>query len=161
SHRDDAAFAVLVHRHGPLVWRVCRRALGQTQDAEDAYQATFILLLRKAGSVRWQKSIAGWLYQVSHRVSVKLRTRAALGTKVAASGDLASLPTSTNSSDDERRGVIEEEISRLPETLRLPVVMCYIEGMTNGQAARRIGCPEGTVVSRLARAAAGCAAGSG
>ena len=153
SQRDEVAFAVLVHRHGPMVWRVCRRVLGQTHDAEDAFQATFVVLVRKAATVRWQKSIAGWLYQVSHRVALRSRAQAAKRATVAASGNLAAVPVSSaDSADEARRGVIEEEISRLPESLRLPVVMCYIEGLTNSQAARRIGCPEGTVVSRLARA---------
>jgi RNA polymerase sigma factor (sigma-70 family) len=152
TKRDESAFAVLVHRHGPLVWRVCRRVLGPSPDAEDAFQATFVVLIRKANAVRWKTSIAGWLYQVAHRVA--LRSRARIARRAAALADSRShaparLP---DASDDDRCGTIEEEIARLPESLRLPVVMCYIQGLTNSEAASRIGCPEGTVASRLARA---------
>jgi RNA polymerase sigma factor (sigma-70 family) len=152
TKRDESAFAVLVHRHGPLVWRVCRRVLGPSPDAEDAFQATFIVLLRKAGEIRWKTSIAGWLYQVAHRVAMRSRARIARRAAVVADHRIAVPPRVPDSSDDDRRSTIEEEIARLPESLRLPVVMCYIQGLTNGEAASRIGCPEGTVASRLARA---------
>ncbi len=152
TKRDEDAFAVLVHRHGPLVWRVCRRVLGPSPDAEDAFQATFIVLVRKAGTVRWKTSIAGWLYQVAHRVALRCRARIARHAAALADHRTAAPPRLPESSDDDRRTTIEEEIARLPESLRLPVVMCYVEGLTNGEAARRLGCPEGTVASRLARA---------
>jgi RNA polymerase sigma factor (sigma-70 family) len=153
SARDNAAFALLVERYAPLVWRVCCRILGRTQDAEDAFQATFVVLLRRAGSVRWQKSIAGWIYEVSHRVAKK--SRAEVARRITGAGDAVLASVSAPARDDpenERRLIVEEEIARLPESLRVPVVMCYLQGLTNAQAARRIGCREGTVVSRLARA---------
>jgi RNA polymerase sigma factor (sigma-70 family) len=126
--------------------------LGPGQDAEDAFQATFIVLIRKAGTVRWKTSIAAWLYQVAHRVALRCRARIAQHKAALADHRIAAPPRLPESSDDDRRTTIEEEIARLPESLRLPVVMCYIEGLTNGEAASRIGCPEGTVASRLARA---------
>jgi RNA polymerase sigma factor (sigma-70 family) len=153
SARDEAAFALLVARYAPLVWRACCRILSNAQDAEDAFQATFIILVRKAGSVRWQRSIAGWLCEVSHRVARK--SRAAQSRRIAAAGDhrleMVSAPTPA-AADADRRLIVEEEIARLPEALRVPIVMCYLQGLTNAQAAQRIGCREGTVVSRLARA---------
>ena len=153
SARDDAAFALLVKRYAPLVSRVCCRILRNAQDAEDAFQATFVVLLRRAGSVRWQKSIAGWMYEVSHRVATK--SRAAVARRAAAAGQEILATLSAPAPDDpeaDRRLIVDEEIARLPESLRVPVVMCYLQGLTNAQAARRIGCREGTVVSRLARA---------
>jgi RNA polymerase sigma factor (sigma-70 family) len=153
SARDEAAFALLVNRYSPLVWHACCRILRNVQDAEDAFQATFLVLHRKAGSVRWQKSIAGWIYEVSHRVAKKSRTAGAR--RIAGAGDDALATVSAPARDDreaDRRVIVEEEIDRLPESLRVPIVMCYLQGLTNAQAARRIGCVEGTVVSRLARA---------
>jgi RNA polymerase sigma factor (sigma-70 family) len=149
---DQAAFAELVHRHGPLVWRACRRVLGPTPDAEDAFQATFIVLIRKANAVRWKKSIAGWLYQVAHRVALRSRARIVRHAAVVADSRTAAPVQKRDSADDDRRITIEEEIARLPESLRLPIVMCYMQGLTNSEAASRIGCPEGTVASRLTRA---------
>jgi RNA polymerase sigma factor (sigma-70 family) len=153
SARDDAAFALLVKRYAPLVSRVCCRILRNPQDAEDAFQATFVVLLRRAGSVRWQKSIAGWLYEVSHRVATKSRAAVARRTAGAGQEILATLSAPVRDDPEaDRRLIVDEEIARLPESLRVPVVMCYLQGLTNAQAARRIGCREGTVVSRLARA---------
>lgn len=153
GEQNQAAFAALVDRHAPLVWNVCRRVLGETDDAEDAFQATFIVLLRKAGLVQWKNSIAGWLYQVSHRAAWRCRSQAARRTQAITHSDLADRSrTIAQEEDEERRRVIEEEIARLPEALRLPVIMCYLQGLTNVQAASRIGCPKGTVASRLSRA---------
>lgn len=153
SHRDQAAFSLLVKRHAPLVWRVCHGILGHTHDAEDALQATFLVLVRRAGSVRWQRSISAWLYEVSHRVAKKSRATAAR--RIVEGRDEALVAPSSpaqNEAEADRRLAIHEEVARLPELLRLPVVMCYLEGLTNAEAARRIGCSEGTIVSRLARA---------
>jgi RNA polymerase sigma factor (sigma-70 family) len=152
TKRDESAFAMLVHRHGPLVWRVCRRVLGASPDAEDAFQATFVVLVRRAGSVRWKRSIAGWLYQVAWRVARRSRTQIARRAAVTIESHSATAGRTPAAGDDDRRRTVEEEISRLPESLRLPIVLCYMQGLTNIEAANRIGCPEGTVASRLARA---------
>jgi len=153
SDRDDAAFALLVKRYAPLVWRVCCRTLGNIHDAEDAFQATFVVLVRKAGSIRWRKSIAGWIHEASCRVAKK--SRAAASRRVAAAPTAALAVASSPAPDDaelDRRLAVEEEIARLPEAMRLAVVMCYLQGLTNAQAARLLGCGEGTIAARLSRA---------
>lgn len=153
SSADQSAFAALVERHGSLVWHVCRRALGDSAEAEDAFQATFIVLVRKAASIRRSTSIAGWLHQVAHRVALRARSqRGRGGTPVDPQLLETNAAPEPEPAADDRQRVLHDEIARLPDLLRLPVVLCYLEGLTNGQAALQIGCPEGTIVSRLARA---------
>jgi RNA polymerase sigma factor (sigma-70 family) len=153
--RDQAAFREVVQRHGPLVWGVCRRVLGNLHDAEDAFQASFIVLLKRAHSIRKKQSVAGWLHQVAHRIALRARRQAAGRDRPASLQELGSLMASAASSslpEEEVLAALSEEIARLPDGLRESVVLCYLEGLTNGQAAQRLGCPEGTIVSRLARA---------
>src|SRR5262249_38537162 len=155
ARRDEAAFAALVARHGPLVLGVCRRGLRDEHDAEDAFQATFLVLARRAASVTWQESAAGWLYEVAARVVAKARASAAR--RPQGERDWETMSTDTPVSAATRRElqqVIEEEVRRLPEKYRLPVILCYLEGLSRGDAARQLGCPEGTVAGRLARARA-------
>src|SRR5262245_43594909 len=150
QRRDEGAFAAIVARHGPMVWGVCRRAVGET-DAEDAFQATFLVLATKAGSVRWQDEVGGWLYAVALRVVGKVRAHAArrrLRDKEAAMPP----PAPAVVPDDELRAVVDEEIGRLPQKYRRPVVLCYLEGRTYTEAAGLLGWKEGTVSGRLARA---------
>jgi RNA polymerase sigma factor (sigma-70 family) len=152
--QDEAAFAALVQRHGPLVWGVCRRVLGRDSDAEDAFQATFLVLARKAGSIGRRASVRSWLYAVAYRVAV--RARAAAARRRARERPVADPPAAAVAAlDPERhevRAILDEEVSRLPERQRLPVILCYLEGKTNDEAARELGCPRGTVATHLARA---------
>lgn len=145
----EAAFAALVDRHGPMVLGVCRRVLGNPHDAQDAFQATFLVLVRKAGSVRKRESLAFWLHGVARRVSAHSRAAAARRRAVERSaGESAPLAYETDPGDLE----VWDEVERLPGDLRAAVVLCYLEGLTHEQAAQRLGWPVGTVRSRLARA---------
>lgn len=144
---DEAAFTRLVHRHGPMVFGVCRRLLRQTQDAEDAFQATFLILARKAPAVRRPEGLAAWLHLTARRVALRLRTRQRLAETLP--GDLVA-PEEPD--DPELAKVLDEEISRLPEKVRLVVVLCYLEGRSTAEVAELLGCPQGTVFSRLASA---------
>jgi RNA polymerase sigma factor (sigma-70 family) len=151
--RDQEAFAVLVRRYGPMVWGVCRRIVRHTQDAEDALQATFAVLARKARSIRRQRTIGSWLHQVARRIA--LRARATVNRRdvvlpVAATITAAVEPVVGAPAVDHTE-LLDDEIARLPKLLRLPIILCYLEGLTNREAAERLGCPEGTIVSRLAR----------
>jgi RNA polymerase sigma factor (sigma-70 family) len=150
---DEAAFAALVRRHGPMVWAVCARMLPQASDAEDAFQATFLVLCRKAGGLRGPDRLGPWLHGVACRTAAKARLRAArrLAREKAVARALAAEST-PEVVWREVRGVLDEEVSRLPEHYRAPFLLCYLEGLTNEEAARRLCCPKGTVLSRLARA---------
>ena len=153
--RDEGAFTALVARHGPMVLGVCRRLLAQEQDAEDAFQATFLVLARRADSVRWQDDIANWLYTVAGRVARKLRSGTARRRESALPPPDVPADGTTPSPDlDQRelRAVLDEEVGRLPEKYRAPLVLCYLEGKSYGEAARLLGWAEGTVSGRLARA---------
>jgi RNA polymerase sigma factor (sigma-70 family) len=151
GRRDAAAFELLVWRHGGLVLNACRRVLGRTPDADDAFQATFLTLIRKAGSIGRGQALAAWLYRVAHRVAVRARQNAARHRRL----ELRAEPVPRTAPDPaaaDLRAVLDEEVQRLPAVFRMPVILCYLEGLTNDEAARRLGCPKGTVVSRLARA---------
>jgi RNA polymerase sigma factor (sigma-70 family) len=148
--RDQAAFELLLWRHGPMVLGICRRVLRHDQDSEDAFQATFLTLVRKAGSVARREAVAGWLARVAFRVALAARAEAAKRPAATAGAE----PPAPAGADDlvwrDLRPVLDEEVSRLPEKYRLPFVLCYLEGKTNEEAARELGCPKGTVLSRLA-----------
>jgi RNA polymerase sigma factor (sigma-70 family) len=149
--QDEAAFAVLVQRHGPLVWGVCRRLLHNEQDVEDAFQATFLVLVRKANSVRKRGSVGSWLYGVARRVAARARQRAEL--RREKEGRVSATPSAEPAEGaqwEEVRPLLDEEIGRLPEKYRLPVILCYLDGRTNEEAARQLGCPKGTIATRLA-----------
>jgi RNA polymerase sigma factor (sigma-70 family) len=149
---EDAAFAALVQCHGPMVLGVCRRVLRDAHAAEDAFQATFLVLVRKAASLDRSKPLANWLYTVAYRLALRARSTeaqrrlreqkaAALRPEVSGSvlpGDLCA--------------VLDEELQRLPLKHRTPLVLCYLQGKTNEQAARELGCPTGSMAWRLARA---------
>jgi RNA polymerase sigma factor (sigma-70 family) len=153
SERDDAAFAAILERHGPLVYGVCQRVLCDANDAEDAFQATFLVLVRKGGTLRDPSRLASWLYGVAHRIARKVRAKAALRTR--SERQVSEMPTSTAASDmtlDELRKVLDEEISQLPQKYALPLVLCYLEGKTNAEAAAQLGWPEGSMSRRLSRA---------
>jgi RNA polymerase sigma factor (sigma-70 family) len=151
--RDEAAFAALVERHGPLVLAACRRILGSVQDAEDAFQATFLVLARKAGTIRDPGLLGNWLYGVASRIARKARTaldRRRRHEKCARVP--APFPAPAAVETDDLRPLLDQELSRLPERHRAAVGLCYLEGKSNAEAARLLRCPTGTVKGRLARA---------
>src|SRR5262249_41884838 len=152
--RDSTAFEDLVHRHGPMVMGVCRRVLGNTADAEDAFQATFLVLLRKAGSFGRRGTVAGWLYTVAHRVALRARGNAARRQECErdAMKNQRFAEMDDNQAWNDLRPVIDEELSRLPEKYREPVVLCYLEGNTEQEAAQQLDCPLGTLSWRLVHA---------
>jgi RNA polymerase sigma factor (sigma-70 family) len=153
---SNAAFALIVERHGPMVLGVCRRVLGDEHTAADAFQATFLILVRKARTVRVEDSLGRWLYGVSVRVARRAKSVVVAERSRVQGLDGVDPADETASSDpcwrDEQRTVIDEEVVRLPVRYRSAVVLCYFEGLTQEQAARRLRCPVGTVESRLHRA---------
>ncbi len=150
---DQAAFSALVERHGPMVLSVCRQVLGNTHDSQDAFQATFLVLARKAGSVHNAESLAAWLHGVALRIAA--RAKADEARRRVRERRCAMLKQKERASEAFRSNPypeLHEEIARLPQRYREPVVLCYMEGLTSEEAAARIGCPPGTVWSRLSRA---------
>ncbi len=148
----EAAFAALVARHGPMVLGVCRRGLAAPNDVEDAFQATFLVLVRRAGSVRVGDSLGRWLYGVACRVAAKARARSERDR-----GRTTALEDEPVAPEDpaDRIGLLaalDEEVRRLPEKYRAPVVLCHLEGLTHAEAADRLRWPVGTVSGRLSRA---------
>jgi RNA polymerase sigma factor (sigma-70 family) len=153
SQREEAAFAVLVRRHGPLVLGVCRRVLQHEQDAEDAFQAVFCVLARRAASICNRGAIGAWLHAVAYRLARKVR--AERGRRPVPMPNLPEIPATEESPAwawRELQPILDEEVNRLPEKYRQVFVLCYLDGRTNEQAAGLLGCPLGTVLSRLARA---------
>jgi RNA polymerase sigma factor (sigma-70 family) len=148
--RSDGAFEELVRRHGPMVLAACKRVLGNRADAEDAFQAVFLVLARKASTVRG--NLAGWLYAVAVRtargVRIMRERRRKYETRVSARSEQAVHPET----DHDLAEVIDEELARLPEHYRLAVVLCELRGLSRAQAATELGIPEGTLSSRLATA---------
>jgi RNA polymerase sigma factor (sigma-70 family) len=157
ERRDPAAFELLVWRYAALVWGTCRRALRRSADAEDAFQAAFLLLLRKAGAIRRADALPGWLHRVSLRVALRARAAAARRARHE-QPDPAAVESAPGREHDPSAGtadlrrLLDGEIDRLPAKLRAAVVLCYLDGHTTDEAARRLGCPRGTVLSRLAAA---------
>jgi RNA polymerase sigma factor (sigma-70 family) len=149
---DEAAFAALVVRHGPMVLRVCRRVLNHEQDAEDAFQATFLVLARHTGSIRKREALANWLYGVAQRTAMKAKRSAARRRNHEAQLRDAKPSPAASPSWDEVQAVLDEEIQHLPDTYRAAFVHCVLEGKSAPQAAAEWGVKEGTVWSRLARA---------
>jgi RNA polymerase sigma factor (sigma-70 family) len=151
--REETAFAAVVERHGPLVLGLCRRILGNAHDAEDAFQATFLVLVRKAGSLDRKGSLAGWLYGVAYRIAVRARAQASRRrTYERQAVPMAAAGNAIDSGKLELREVLDEELSRLPEKYRSPIILCYLEGKTHAEAARQLRWPLGTVRGRVARA---------
>ncbi len=148
----EAAFAALVARHGPMVLGVCRRALADPNDVEDAFQATFLVLVRRARSVRVGDSLGRWLYGVARRVAAKAQARSERAR--VRSVPLGREPVASEPPADriELLAALDEEVSRLPEKYLAPVVLCDLEGLTHAQAAARLRWPVGTVSGRLSRA---------
>ncbi len=163
DRQDESAFHALVRRHGPLVLGVCRRVLRHEQDAEDAFQATFLILARKAASIGKKDSLCGWLYKVAYHAAIKARLRATPRTPrldsepLSARSDAelckATHPASRDPLDEltgrELLAVLDEEMQRLPERLRVPLIHCYLQGQTRDQAARQLGWSLSTLQRRL------------
>jgi RNA polymerase sigma factor (sigma-70 family) len=155
GRHDQSAFAQLLQRNGPLVWGVCRRVLHNADDADDAFQATFLVLARKARLVR--ASLAGWLCRVAYRVATNLKSSSAqrrfVEKQSAAMSKGSATPDGASEAGwKELRPVLDEELDRLPEKYRLPIVLCYMQRKTNDEAAEELGWTRGTIASRLSRA---------
>jgi RNA polymerase sigma factor (sigma-70 family) len=149
--RDEAAFAVLVERHGPMVLGVCRRVLAHSADVEDAFQATFLVLVRKAPVIARPERLGNWLYGVAYRTALKARGMAARRRpREREVVDVAAPDAPDDVLGKELRGALDEEICRLPDRYRRTFVLCFLQGMTAEEAAGHLGCPRGTVLSRLA-----------
>jgi RNA polymerase sigma factor (sigma-70 family) len=154
EHCDAAAFAAIVHRHGRMVWGVCRRLVGH-HDAEDAFQAAFLVLARKAASIRPREMAANWLYGVARQAA--LQVRRALARRRARERQVTEMPESEASPRDlsaDLQSLLDLELGRLPDKYRVVIVLCDLEGKSRKETARQLGCPEGTVAGRLARARA-------
>ncbi|HEX5269080.1 MAG TPA: sigma-70 family RNA polymerase sigma factor, partial [Gemmataceae bacterium] len=152
SGREPAALEALVRRHAPMVWGVCRRVLGNHHDAEDALQATFLVLARKAASVSPRARVGNWLYGVAHQTALKARaTRARRSARESTVSQAPEPAAAEQDVDSDLLPLLDRELSRLPEKYRTVIVLCELEGRTGREAARQLGCPEGTVASRLAR----------
>lgn len=155
---DEGAFALLVRRHGPRVMSICRRVLGDEHAAEDMFQATFWLLARKAAVVSWEESVGKWLGAAARRLALHSRA----GRARRRCRELDTVRREFSSEGDpvrevarrELRWLLDRELHRLPEKYRAPVVLCYLEGKSNAQAAKELGWPMGSMSRRLARARA-------
>jgi len=158
SQREEAAFAALVRRHAPMVWGVCRRVVGGHHDAEDAFQATFIVLVRKASSVVPREMVANWLYGVAYQTAIKARAmatrRKAREKQVTRMPEPAAADGGVPNASTDLIPHLDRELSRLPDLYRIPVILCDLEGKTHKEAARQLGCAEGTVSARLSKARA-------
>src|SRR5579883_101776 len=158
-NRDQAAFAAIVERHERLVFGVCKRVLGDSHAAEDAFQATFLVLARKASVLDWQRPLSAWLYTVAMRLALRLR---AVASRQHRSENVVALRRSTHEESaneaaletKEVHQVLREELQRLPERYRSPLVLCYFDGRTHAEAARAIGLPRGSIAKRIGEALA-------
>ena len=149
ARREEHAFELLLRRHGPMVLGVCRRILGNDHDAEDAFQATFLVLVRRGDRIRPRSQVGNWLYGVACRTALEARRAAARRRRKEAQ---AMPPTQQEENVwAELRPMLDRELNRLPDRYRMPLVLCDLEGMTRKEAARQLGWAEGTVSSRLSR----------
>src|SRR5262245_53177899 len=152
ADRDAEAFAHLVGRHGPMVLAVCRRVLGCAHDAEDAFQATFLVLARRAAAVGRRHLLANWLYGVAYRTAREARraaaARRAKEQRAAAMRDTTVVP---DGPEPDLHEVLDRELAALPEAYRAAVVVCDLEGLSRREAAARLGWTEGAVAGRLSR----------
>jgi RNA polymerase sigma factor (sigma-70 family) len=152
--RDQAAFELLMWRHGPMVLGVCRRVLRVPQDAEDAFQATWLTFVKKAAAIVHREAVGSWLYQVAYRVALRARAdRAKRAAREHIDQDRLAVESAVDPRESGELGrVLDAELSRLPARQRAAFVLCCLEGRTGEEAAREMGCPPGTVSSRLTRA---------
>src|SRR4051794_16862890 len=148
----ELAFAALVERHGPMVLRVCRSLVRDEHEAQDAFQATFLVLVRRAGSLWVRDSLGPWLHEVACRVASCARSAAARRRRIERrAAESAGERHVVGEAGSDLGAVLHEEIGRLPEPYRAAIVLCGLEGLTHDQAARQLGWPLGTLQSRLAR----------
>src|SRR5262245_42929485 len=155
--RDEVAFELLVRRHERLVLGVCQRVLRNPHDADDAFQATFLLLVRKAGSIRRSEALPAWLHQVAYRIALRANSEArkragCVASHVDPAGLRSREPDPAEVPLDELGPWLDEQLNRLPEKYRAAVALCYLQGCTYEEAARRLGVPRGTVSIWLTRA---------
>ncbi|MBX9583076.1 MAG: sigma-70 family RNA polymerase sigma factor, partial [Gemmataceae bacterium] len=153
--RDEDAFAELVRRHGPMVLAVARRVTGSPEDAEDAFQAAFLVLARRAGQVGRPDLLGNWLYGVAYRTALEARkARRRVKEQAVPDAPEPAAPDDPPAAHDpaDLRRVIDEELAALPEKYRAAVVLCELQGLGRREAAARLGVPEGTLSSRLAHA---------
>jgi RNA polymerase sigma factor (sigma-70 family) len=153
ERREEAVFEAIVRRHGPMVWGVCRRVLRDHHDAEDAFQATFLVLARKAASVMIREKLGNWLYGVAYQTAMKARAiRSKRRVREIQVSDMPELMAARDDLRDALAEALDRELSRLPEKYRTPIVLCELGGMSHREAAEQLGWPIGTVSSRLSRA---------
>src|SRR5262245_31449848 len=148
--REGAAFAALVQRHGPMVWGVCRRVLAHHHDAEDAFQATFLVLARKATSIRPREMVANWLHGVAQRTALKAKSL--MSKRQRKEQQVANLPepeAAPQNTWENLEALLDQELACLPDKYRIAIVLCDLEGKTGKEAARQLKIPEGTLASRL------------
>jgi len=152
TYGDQEAFATVVERYGSQVLSICYRTLRHAQDAEDAFQATFLVLARKAGSIDWQESVGRWLSEVAYRVASEARgQQSRRRSKVKALDPLFEVPVPAEGDQKDLHAALDRELLRLPAKYRLPLVLCYREGRSRDEAAQRLGLTPGTVKGRLER----------
>jgi RNA polymerase sigma factor (sigma-70 family) len=155
EQHDEAAFAALTRRHGPMVMAVCLRVAHNRQDAEDAFQATFLVLVRKAASIASRHLLGNWLYGVAYNTALK--ARAAAVKRRSREKQVTDMPEPAMAEPERWHDLLphlDQELTRLPDKYRIPIVLCDLEGKTHKQAAEQLGCPEGSLSSRLSRARA-------
>ncbi len=153
SERDEMSFALLLRRHGAMVWSVCRRVLGNPHDADDAFQAAFLVLVRKADSIRPREAVGNWLYGVAYRTALEARGR--IARRRAKEHSLQDLPPLASKLDEQEQDlwpILDRELSRLADKYRLPIVLCDLEGRSRKEVAQQLAIPEGTLSSRLTTA---------
>ena len=152
GQRDEAAFAVLLKRHGPLVWQLCRNLLQEAQDAEDAFQATFLVLVKQARAISKRESVSSWLHGVAYRIAFRARSDIRRRRdKESATARQPDVDGTVDQRDQELRFRLHDEIGRLPEKYRTPIVLCYLMDKSRSEAAEELGWSEGTVKGRLER----------
>jgi RNA polymerase sigma factor (sigma-70 family) len=155
QHKDHAALAALVRRHGPMVFGVCSRMLRSHHDAEDAFQATFLILVQKAATLADRERVGNWLYGVARQTAVRMRALAAR--RGVRERQVAVMPEPTSAEQyvwNDLKPILDEELARLPNKYRVLIVLCQLEGKTLKEVARQLAIPQGTVASRLATARA-------
>jgi RNA polymerase sigma factor (sigma-70 family) len=152
QRRDEEAFATLVARHGAMVLWVCRRVLGHEQDAEDAFQATFLALAAGAAKIRQREALSGWLHQVAHHTAMKAKRTATRRRAREGQRQAPAAPSLPEQTWEEVRSTLDEEVRKLAEPFRSAFVLCTLEGKTGPEAAAALGCKEATVYTRMSRA---------
>jgi RNA polymerase sigma factor (sigma-70 family) len=155
NRQSEAALSALVHRHGPMIWGVCRRVLANYHDAEDAFQATYLVLVRKATSIVPRHMVGNWLHGVALQTALKARaTTARRNKREMQLIDLPEKPATAQEPHRDLQSLLDEELKRLPNRYRAVIILCDLEGKTRKEAAEQLECPEGTVAGHLVRARA-------